>query len=149
MPTSRNVVSPLFHSDAGGTIVFSSLDHCLFYLHRESLKLGSGKFPLTLAEYGGVVYLTEKGSILELLFSYVYPNRLPELNDISFETLLELAQAAEKYDVYLAKSMCVLKMMDYLDTSHRRQILDFGLTHGYSFFLRTALLRDQWAIYDI
>ncbi|KAK7442960.1 hypothetical protein VKT23_015904 [Stygiomarasmius scandens] len=148
MSGSQSNVSSLFNSDTGGDVIFSSLDNCLFYLHQENLELFGGNFPLALAADGGVVYLTEGAPILELLFSYIYPDRLPVLDDLSFETLIELARAAEKYKVYIAKSQCALKMLDYVQL-YPRQIYGFGLTYGYPFLREYAMLQEESVAYDV
>ncbi|KAL0958217.1 hypothetical protein HGRIS_000376 [Hohenbuehelia grisea] len=51
---------------------------------------------------GEVVQLTENATVLELLFQSAYPQRKPYLGNIEFETLLQFAEAAEKYELYSA-----------------------------------------------
>jgi hypothetical protein len=57
-----------------------------------------------------VIQLPEKSVILDLLFQFCYPERHPELNDLAFDILAELAEAAEKYKVFSAISICRIVM---------------------------------------
>ena len=57
-----------------------------------------------------VVQLPEKSVILDLLFQFCYPERHPELKGLAFDVLAELAEAAEKYKVFSAISICKIFM---------------------------------------
>jgi len=52
------------------------------------------------------VQLTESGKTLELLFAFVYPKRHPDLDNEDFQTVIELAEAVGKYEVYSAMCAC-------------------------------------------
>lgn len=54
--------------------------------------------------------MTENGKTLELLFQYMYPKRHPDLTKIDFKQLSELAEAAEKYQVYGTMDVCNTRM---------------------------------------
>ncbi|KAG6838120.1 hypothetical protein H0H87_003939, partial [Tephrocybe sp. NHM501043] len=79
------------------------MDGVQFSIHRKNLETHAAGFPpsefKTLDE---IVYLTEDAGTLELLFQFIYPQRLPDVNAMSFEVVLPLAEAAEKYEVFSA-----------------------------------------------
>ena len=52
------------------------------------------------------VALTEPANVLALLFSFLYPERIPETLGSDFKTVLAVAEAAEKYQVHLAIREC-------------------------------------------
>ena len=56
------------------------------------------------------VCFSENAAILELLFQFCYPKRHPDLETVKFEVLAQLAEAAEKYEVYAAMSVCKICM---------------------------------------
>lgn len=61
---------------------------------------------------GEVVALTETASTLEVLFGFLYPRmRKSDISGLSFEDLLLLAEAAEKYQVFLAMDMCLNRIV--------------------------------------
>ncbi|THU77236.1 hypothetical protein K435DRAFT_878109 [Dendrothele bispora CBS 962.96] len=122
--------SARFNASSGGDVIFSSSDDVLFHVHKKNLEFCSGGFPPagTPSDTDEAVPLTEKASTLELLFAFVYPQRHPGLNDMSFDALLDLAEAAEKYEVYFAMSLCTLKMKEYVST-HAPKIFGFAAEH--------------------
>lgn len=54
--------------------------------------------------------LSESSNILDLLFQHVYPQAHPQLDKVDFDVLADLAEAAEKYQVYSAMEVCRLLM---------------------------------------
>lgn len=56
------------------------------------------------------VPLSERAEVLELLFQYVYPQRTPTITMIPFKVFADLAEAAEKYQVFGAMEICMLRM---------------------------------------
>ena len=53
-----------------------------------------------------IVWLTEDSATLELLFQFMYPQHPPELKNVDFVTVMSLAEAAEKYEVFFAIFAC-------------------------------------------
>lgn len=53
-----------------------------------------------------IASLSEKSATLEILFQYMYPQRQPDLEVVEFEVLKDLAEAAEKYQVFPALEVC-------------------------------------------
>ena len=47
---------------------------------------------------------------LELLFQFCYPNHHPNVEELEFDALALLAEAAEKYQVIPAMNVCKLIM---------------------------------------
>ncbi|KAK7450524.1 hypothetical protein VKT23_012833 [Stygiomarasmius scandens] len=95
----------------------------------------------------GVIPLSETAAVLEILFQYIYPETAPALNDLPFETLLEVAKAAEKYDIYLARSACVLEMVGWVN-DQPREVFRFAAMHGYTSLMNAAERRDRSVVYE-
>jgi hypothetical protein len=90
---------------ADSDITIQSSDGVLFRLHQVNLKisLGSCEFVTTENE---VVRLPESSAVFNLLFQFCYPERHPDLDNLEFDILAELAEAAEKYKVFSAIDIC-------------------------------------------
>ena len=90
--------------------MFRSIDHVLFNVHRVNLRVNTtGPFAEDFhAPKGDVADLTEDAETLELLFSFVYAKQQQTLSNLPFEKQLRLAEAAEKYGVVPAKTVCRL-----------------------------------------
>ncbi|KAK0218155.1 hypothetical protein IW262DRAFT_1463601 [Armillaria fumosa] len=98
-------------------ITLASHDNVHFKVHRINLKMHSDIFadaedissstPATTSE---VVSLTESASVLELLLQYMYRQPPPDLSEIEFSRVADLAEAAEKYRVYFAIDACKRSM---------------------------------------
>ena len=93
-------------------ITIQSSDGVVFGLHQVNMKINMGSWDseFTQAKSDVVIQLPEKSVILDLLFRFCYPERHPELNDLAFDILAELAEAAEKYKVFSAISICRIAM---------------------------------------
>ncbi|TFK64136.1 hypothetical protein BDN72DRAFT_846886 [Pluteus cervinus] len=94
--------------DADITIV--SGDDVRYDLHKKNLAISTGGFPplefSRTSEVNEQANLPERAYILDLLFQFVYPQRYPDIKSLKIDVLSELADAAEKYEVYGAISMC-------------------------------------------
>jgi len=92
-------------SDSDVTI--QSADAVLFNLHRKNLEVGTGAFPGSEFEtHRERVYLTEPAPILEIFFQFLYPKKHPDLKDLKFNILAQVAEAVEKYEVFSAMTLC-------------------------------------------
>ncbi|KAF8056508.1 hypothetical protein FPV67DRAFT_1431193, partial [Lyophyllum atratum] len=130
----------LIHTVSAGDadVKFSSSDNVIFHIHRKNLEIAAAAFPS--AEFdtrGEVVPLTEDAATLEFLFQYVYPQRHPHLEETSFETLAPLAEAAEKYEVFSAMTLCYIRMKNVLP-NHSAEIFNYASRHGYNDILGLA-----------
>ncbi|KAF7976518.1 hypothetical protein HWV62_6335 [Athelia sp. TMB] len=104
-------VSDRFCAD-DADVTFRSCDQILFKVHRINLALVSEGFapPPGINSEHKVVPLSENGGTLDLLFQYIYPQRQPDLSELDFKQLAELAEAAEKYQVFAAMTVCNIYM---------------------------------------
>jgi hypothetical protein len=94
-------------------LTIQSNDGILFHIHKINLKMGAGGFapPEFDTQDSTPVRLSENAETLELLFQFCYPKRLPDMETVKFEVLAQLAEAAEKYEVYAAICVCKILMM--------------------------------------
>ncbi|KAJ2918843.1 hypothetical protein MD484_g1608, partial [Candolleomyces efflorescens] len=88
-------------------IVFISSDHVRYGIHSKNLEAGTGGFPPVdsqscLGVTSEPVPLPESSSVLDLLFPFIYPMDRPKVEEMEFKIVIELAEAAEKYQVYSA-----------------------------------------------
>ena len=93
-------------------VTFLSSDLVAFRLHRKYLEATTGGFPGAEFEtQGELVRLTEPSSVLEVMFQFVYPRRHPRLDKQDFDSVLAIAEAVEKYEVFSAMNTCETRMM--------------------------------------
>jgi hypothetical protein len=96
-------------SDSDVTI--QSADGVFFNLHCKNLEVGTGAFPGSeFKTHGERVYLTEPAPILEILFQFLYPKKHPDLKDLKFNILAQVAEAVEKYEVFSAMTLCEIRL---------------------------------------
>jgi hypothetical protein len=92
-------------------VTFQSSDGLLFRVHKINLKVSAGGFaPPEFETNDEIVQLTEIAQILELLFQFCYPNKHPDVEALEFDTLVLLAEASEKYQVFSAVNICRICM---------------------------------------
>jgi hypothetical protein len=83
----------------------------LFKLHKVNLKVSAAGFcPPEFETWDEVVHLPENSSTLSLLFRFCYPEQHPDLEHESPRILKDLAEAAEKYQVFPAMNVCHMFM---------------------------------------
>ncbi|TFK58211.1 hypothetical protein BDN72DRAFT_115865 [Pluteus cervinus] len=121
-----------FCQSADVTIISS--DGIRFQLHKKNLALNTGGFPplefTSTTEEPEQVTLSEKGHILDLLFHFVCPQRYPNLESIEMSVLSELAEAAEKYEVFGAISMCKV-VMKFETPNHPLEVFSYATRYNY------------------
>ncbi|KAF5353596.1 hypothetical protein D9758_013771 [Tetrapyrgos nigripes] len=140
--TKAEAVSQKFGPETGEDVVFRSSNNVLFHVHQKYIEVYAEGFPLaqdTTLSQNEIIPLSEKSSTLELLFQFMLPQRPPELSELDFEQLMDLANASEKYGVYSDQRTCVLYMRDFL-ASHPEQILKYAATHQYNSVLYAQLV---------
>ena len=78
------------------------------YIDRAKLEREADAFPPPSAtlDAGEVIPLEEDGDILELLFRFVDREEYVRLEDVEFDLLARVAEAAHKYRVYSAMVAC-------------------------------------------
>ena len=111
-------------SAADSDVTFESCDKVLFKVHRKNLECGSEGFapPDGTVSADEPVPLSESAEVLELLFQYMYPQRIPDLGVVKFELVAGVAEAAEKYQVYAAMGFCK-PYMEFVSLFHSRWVL--------------------------
>ncbi|KAF5371040.1 hypothetical protein D9757_010308 [Collybiopsis confluens] len=128
--TSDSRTSKLF-SSADADIIFQSSDNVQFHLHKINLQYTTGGFPpADISNKKEIVKLTEQSETLELLFQFVYPRQFPSMRNLDFHSLISLAEAAEKYEVFAASTACFYLLRDFVHTQPKR-VLQFAAMHGY------------------
>jgi len=114
--------STLFRS-ADAEITYKSADGVLFRIHKINLEACTeGLSPPEGSTFEEIVELTEDARTLELLFQFIYPTAGIDLSSIDFHALESLAEAAEKYQVYTAMSICKIYMMFVINSIHLRSV---------------------------
>ncbi|PPQ65714.1 hypothetical protein CVT26_000330 [Gymnopilus dilepis] len=112
-------------------ITIQSSDGVLFKLNRQNLGMNTGAFPgAEIATQEEIVYLTEPAKVLEIVFQFVYPRRHPTLGDIDFDTLLRVAEAVEKYEVFAAMNICEIRLHNYPE-EYTGKVFLHALKHDY------------------
>ncbi|KAJ7288884.1 hypothetical protein C8J57DRAFT_522873 [Mycena rebaudengoi] len=116
-------------------ITISSSDGVLFKVHSKNLEVHSDIFAdaqntTRLASEDDVVHLSENADVLGLLFQYMYRQPQPDLRNVEFEVFAGLAEAAEKYAVHSALTLCRLKMSESIP-AHPLEVLDYAERHGH------------------
>lgn len=75
------------------------------------METNTGAFPGSEFDTRGeVVHLTEVASVLRILFGFVIPRKHPDIEHLPFALLAEVAEAAEKYEVFSAVNVCKMQM---------------------------------------
>ncbi|KAF9529949.1 hypothetical protein CPB83DRAFT_789386 [Crepidotus variabilis] len=121
-------VHPQFN-DPETDVIFQSTDGILFYLQRKYLEATTGAFPGAEFDTNGeITHLTESAAVLAILFGFVVPKKYPEIEDLEFALLSEVAEAAEKYEAFAAMEVCRLQLRRFLP-KHAREILTHATKH--------------------
>ncbi|KAJ3965239.1 hypothetical protein EV361DRAFT_873362 [Lentinula raphanica] len=91
-----SIVSNLFTT---GNVSFRSCDGVLLRTDQWRLEFVAEGFPLDIRPGPDeVVVLNEDSNTLEMLFTFLYPNReMPNIGALSFDALVKLLEAADKY----------------------------------------------------
>ncbi|KAI0052363.1 hypothetical protein FA95DRAFT_1389633 [Auriscalpium vulgare] len=156
-------------SSANSDVMIRSSDDVVFKLIRRDLAAYSEIFPgEDVDTHNEVVLLTEDAETLELLFQYTCRQPLPILDDVPFEKVAKLAEAAEKYRVFSAMAICQIRMKAAVQ-QHPLAVLGYAARHGYAsmcdeaapltidtpsgtflqafgpaIFMKWVLYRDEW-----
>jgi hypothetical protein len=104
--------SPKFNS-ADADITFQSSDAIHYRVHRKNLECSAAAFPAAdiVSSKDDIVPMLEHSEVLDLLFQFMYTERQPNLRKVSFRVLADLAEAAEKYEVFSAMATCHVYMV--------------------------------------
>ncbi|KAF9062731.1 hypothetical protein BDP27DRAFT_275831 [Rhodocollybia butyracea] len=125
--TSLGVTSRLkSFKAADADISVCSADNVFYRLHRKNLELAADGFPLE----GEDLELAESSATLDILFEFIYPQRYVTFDDLDFEALLLLAEAAEKYRIRSAAYGCQVQFRKFVN-SNAKDLMAFGVKHSY------------------
>ncbi|KAK2459285.1 hypothetical protein APHAL10511_008706 [Amanita phalloides] len=113
-------------------ITFQSIDSVQYRIHRKNLECAAAGFPAAEFECKNdeIVPMPEHSEVLDLLFSFMYPERQPSLKKISFRVMADLAEAAEKYEVFAAMATCHTHMTAEIE-KHSLAVLVYAAKHDY------------------
>jgi len=113
-------------------LVLVSSDGHRFGTHMKNLGEFTGSFPLHITPANGEeVQIPDLDSrALPLFLRYVHHHRQPDLSNVPFKTLGQLAEAVEKYDVYSATEICKVQMLSFVD-SYCVEVFQYAAKHGY------------------
>ncbi|KAJ3976108.1 hypothetical protein EV361DRAFT_945520 [Lentinula raphanica] len=97
-------------------VIIKSSDDVYFHLHKKNIECVARAFPHIETPSGldNAVCLPETANILEMLFTCIYPRPMPALDELDWNTFMLLAEAAEKYKVFVLTHVCRLHMKDIL-----------------------------------
>jgi hypothetical protein len=79
-------------------------------MHSDGFAAAEAASRTSSSEDEETVTLTESTAVLELLLQYMYRQPQPDLQKVDFKILAEVAEAAEKYQVYSATYICKILM---------------------------------------
>ncbi|KAF5343045.1 hypothetical protein D9758_011157 [Tetrapyrgos nigripes] len=123
------------NAETGGEIVFKSSDSVLFYIHSKNLEFMSEGFPpvdnIIPPRPENPVVLTEDSTTLEFLFQFTYPRMPPDLDDLGFDGVMKLAEAADKYGIHQAMGFCVQELRRRFTQSKTFEIFILACQHGH------------------
>jgi len=127
------------YNDPDADVTFQSSDGVLFHLQRKYLEVATGAFPG--AEFntnGEVTALTESAAVLAVLFGFVHPKRYPDVDDLDFSLLAQVAEAAEKYEAFAGIELCRLQMRSFLP-KYALEILIHAARHDCTKLVQQAI----------
>jgi hypothetical protein len=109
-------------------VIFQSVDCVQYHIHRKNLQCCAAAFPPDEFESDKheIIHLTEISRSLDLLFAFMYPEPpTPDMQNLSIEVVIELAEIAEKYQASSVMTVCRLTMM-YVLSSVSQAIFSFN-----------------------
>ncbi|KIK59411.1 hypothetical protein GYMLUDRAFT_44408 [Collybiopsis luxurians FD-317 M1] len=78
-----------------------------------------------------IVSLSETSKVLELMLQYMYLQPQPDLREVEWEVMKELAEAVEKYEIFAAMGVCNQRMRECL-AEHPVDVLLYASRHKYT-----------------
>jgi len=118
-------------------ITLQSSDGVLFKVHRKNLEMHAEGFAgadavvsASKSSDNEIIPLSETSTTLELLLQYMYRQPQPNLQQVDFGTLAAVAEAAEKYQVYAAVTICQF-LMGIAIPQHPLEVLKYATIHDH------------------
>ncbi|KAL1673327.1 hypothetical protein EV122DRAFT_294258 [Schizophyllum commune] len=124
-----------FSKPERGTVTIRSSDNRILYVDRNSLECHAKGILNKIS--GGIAFLGEDASTLELLFRIVYQEKGVRLDRLEFPRLLLLAEAATRYGAYAAFEKCGASMKSH-SKSHALQVMEYAAKYEYAELLDVA-----------
>jgi len=123
--------SDIFNA-ADADVVIRSSDNVEFRLHKRNLEFTSGAFPPaeTPVHSNETIQLTESAATLEILFQFVYPRQFPSLERLDFDSVMLLAEAGQKYEIFGLMNACQFQLRKFKH-KHPDRILEFAAQHNH------------------
>ncbi|KAL1733922.1 hypothetical protein EV714DRAFT_203362 [Schizophyllum commune] len=120
-------------------VVFKSSDGELLGAHSRNLEMYGEGFP---AAPNGVAdpepaSLTEPAKTLRTLLAFMHLVPQPRIRNLSCKSVLEIAEAAEKYGVHSATQVCAI-VLESKGKECPSDVLRFALRHGYKELANTV-----------
>lgn len=74
---------------------------------------------------GEIVHLTEPANILEIIFQYMHPMKQPRLQERDTTTVIAVAEAVQKYQIFAAMQLCEyrLKSEELIYSQHYSELI--------------------------
>ncbi|KAL1658993.1 hypothetical protein GGF50DRAFT_66204, partial [Schizophyllum commune] len=119
----------------GDAATIKSSDNHIFYVDRDWLARNA--VGLLDQVKGPVTFLGEDSDTLELLFRIVYQEKGVRVDNLSFQRLLLLAEAAERYGAFAASEKCCASMKSH-SKSHALEVMKYAAKYGYPDILDAA-----------
>lgn len=93
-------------------VIFQSVDGVQYHIHRKNLQCCAAAFPPDEFESDKheIMHLPEISRCLDLLFAFMYPEPTPDVRSMPIDVVIDLAEAAEKYQAFAVMTICKLKM---------------------------------------
>ncbi|KAF9558918.1 hypothetical protein CPC08DRAFT_537444 [Agrocybe pediades] len=113
-------------------IVLVSSDGERFSSHTKNLGEFTGSFPADIppGEREEVLMKNLNAKALGIFLRFVHHHRHPDLGKVDFDTLSQLAEAVEMYEVYSAMEFCKMHMSAHI-LNHALDVLLYSVKHGY------------------
>ncbi|KZV62484.1 hypothetical protein PENSPDRAFT_247767 [Peniophora sp. CONT] len=110
-----------------------SSDNVLFKVHRASLASHSAVFPgQEVVTNGEIVSLSESSAVLDIILQYIYPSPPCHLDGLPFTTLYQVAEAAEKYQMFAVMEICRILLQIRHYQEHPLEVLAYACKYGYT-----------------
>ncbi|KAF9062729.1 hypothetical protein BDP27DRAFT_1427634 [Rhodocollybia butyracea] len=114
--------------------LYSSEGH-MFALQPKYLEpFAEGFPPVGTPTDGEKIYLSEPTATLQLLFQFISSERYPSLENLDFEAMEVLTEAAEKYVVYPAIYACQFRLREFVAT-RPRDLLALAGKYSYTWII--------------
>ncbi|KAL1698829.1 hypothetical protein EV121DRAFT_217485 [Schizophyllum commune] len=121
--------------DDAAELTFKTSDGAFFSVEQRNL-WGTTDFVFKESS-PGIIEVEAGADTLKILLEFVQPRRTPLLDDLSFDNLRAVAEAAEKYHIFSAMAIAHIRMSAALK-EHPLEVTSYAFRHGYTELLDRA-----------